>query len=44
MLAALCRSRPRDLHELSQVKGFGPAKIARYGEEIVSLVREHAGT
>ncbi len=36
--------RPESLWALEQVHGIGPAKLARFGEDIVALVREHART
>ena len=38
-LRAVARLRPRDLAELEQAHGIGPAKAGRYGTELLSLVR-----
>ncbi|MGH7424880.1 MAG: 3'-5' exonuclease, partial [Candidatus Methylomirabilales bacterium] len=34
--------RPQTLTELQAVPGIGPAKVARYGEEILSIVKAHS--
>jgi ATP-dependent DNA helicase RecQ len=39
-LRELAASRPADEAELSTVHGIGPAKLERYGEELLRLVRE----
>ena len=31
-------TRPASLHELAAVKGFGPTKIERYGDDIIAVV------
>jgi DNA helicase II / ATP-dependent DNA helicase PcrA len=38
-LAALARRRPRDPSGLQACHGIGPAKAARYGEELLALLR-----
>ena len=30
--------RPETTHELAAVKGFGPARIERYGDDILALL------
>jgi ATP-dependent DNA helicase RecQ len=40
-LEALLRTRPTTLEALGQVKGFGAAKVAKYGEELIALIRAH---
>ena len=37
-LRDLASSRPATLSELAAVKGLGPAKIERYGDEIIAVV------
>jgi|SRR5688500_6319787 len=37
-IEALSRQKPRTLAELSEVKGFGDSKIAKYGEEVISVI------
>ena len=37
-IAAIAERRPSSLRELGRVPGIGPAKLERYGEEILSLV------
>jgi ATP-dependent DNA helicase RecQ len=39
-LEDLCRKAPRDLAALRHVSGFGDRKIARYGHELVELIRK----
>ncbi len=39
-LRDVARLRPRDLAELEQAHGIGPAKAARYGAELVAMVRD----
>jgi ATP-dependent DNA helicase RecQ len=40
-LEALLETRPTTLEALGQVKGFGAAKIAKYGEELTALIKAH---
>ncbi len=37
-LRDLAATRPASLHELAAVKGFGPTKIERYGDDILAAV------
>jgi ATP-dependent DNA helicase RecQ len=37
-LRDLAAIRPASLHELAAVKGFGPAKIERYGDDVLAVV------
>ena len=39
-LRDLAATQPSSLHELAAVKGFGPAKIERYGDDILSVVSD----
>jgi superfamily II DNA helicase RecQ len=41
-LAELASARPGSLTELGRVKGFGPVKVERYGEEVLAVL-EAAG-
>jgi ATP-dependent DNA helicase RecQ len=43
-IAAIDARRPTTMHELAQIPGLGPAKLARFGEEILALVRTHASS
>ena len=36
------RRGPRSLHELAAVKGFGPTKIERYGDDVLAVVASSA--
>ena len=38
-LTALAETRPGDEHELAAIPGVGPAKLDRYGAEILALLR-----
>ncbi|MBA2319464.1 MAG: ATP-dependent DNA helicase UvrD2 [Euzebyales bacterium] len=38
-LHALAQSRPRSPEELLGVHGFGPAKLVKYGDDVLSLLR-----
>lgn len=42
-LAAIADARPRTLAALRRVKGMGPAKLERYGDEILAAVASAAG-
>ena len=35
-LRDLAAARPASLHELAAVKGFGPTKIERYGDDVLA--------
>ena len=37
-LAAIAQTRPASMAELAQVKGIGPAKLDRYGPDLLALV------
>jgi ATP-dependent DNA helicase RecQ len=39
-LRDLATMRPTSLHELAAVKGFGPTKVERYGEDVISVVAQ----
>jgi DNA helicase II / ATP-dependent DNA helicase PcrA len=39
VLQAIAAARPASLGELSQIAGVGPAKLERYGEELLALVQ-----
>ena len=43
VLHAIAEAAPRTLGELSQVAGVGPAKLERYGPDVISLVVADAG-
>jgi ATP-dependent DNA helicase RecQ len=40
-LREVAASRPRSLTELAALKGVGPAKLERYGDEVLSMVAAH---
>ena len=43
VLLAIDREEPDSLAALAQISGLGPAKIERFGEDILAIVREHGG-
>ncbi|MEZ4364903.1 MAG: RecQ family ATP-dependent DNA helicase [Kofleriaceae bacterium] len=43
VIGAIDRARPTTLDELARVPGLGPAKLARFGEDILEVVRRHVG-
>jgi ATP-dependent DNA helicase RecQ len=42
VITAIDARRPRSKDELAQIPGLGPAKIARFGDDILAVVRRHA--
>jgi len=42
VILAIDHQRPTTLDALARIPGLGPAKIARFGEDILSVVRRHA--
>jgi len=42
-LSAIARLRPADKDALASISGVGRSKLARYGEEVLSIVRAAAG-
>ena len=42
-LVAIDRERPDSLDALLRIPGLGPAKVARFGAEILEIVRRYAG-
>ena len=38
MLLAIAEARPASVTALARVKGMGPAKLERYGDEILAIV------
>ena len=42
-LRDLAAARPASLHELAAVKGFGPTKIERYGDDVLAVVASRVG-
>lgn len=41
VIAALEEERPRSLAALERIPGLGPAKIARFGRDLLDIVRRH---
>ncbi len=41
VLMAIDREEPDSLEALSRISGLGPAKIERFGEDLLGLVRQH---
>ncbi len=42
-LAALAAAQPQSRPALAKIPGLGPAKIDRFGDDLLALVRAHAG-
>ncbi|WP_179796812.1 ATP-dependent DNA helicase UvrD2 [Actinomycetospora corticicola] len=42
-LVALAEQRPQDTKGLVTIPGIGASKLERYGEDVLTMVREHAG-
>lgn len=40
-LIAIANTLPTNAAQLKRLKGMGPAKVAKYGEEILELVRDY---
>jgi superfamily II DNA helicase RecQ len=43
VIAAIDRQRPASRDALAAIAGLGPARIARFGDDILAVVRRHAG-
>ncbi len=43
VILAIDREQPTSRAALSNIPGLGPAKIERFGDDILALVREHGG-
>jgi superfamily II DNA helicase RecQ len=41
VIAAIDQHRPTTLDALARIPGLGPAKIARFGEDILAVIRRH---
>jgi superfamily II DNA helicase RecQ len=44
VLRGICEASPISEEELLEVKGIGPALVARYGEAVLGIVRSHPGS
>jgi ATP-dependent DNA helicase RecQ len=42
-LDEVCRRLPEDAEELAEVPGMGPARVDRYGDDLLELVRARGG-
>jgi superfamily II DNA helicase RecQ len=42
-LAEIASNRPGSLVELAQVRGVGPQKLERYGEEVLAVLSADSG-
>ena len=42
VIDAIAETKPRSLYELEYIRGLGPAKISRFGQDIINLVDRHA--
>jgi ATP-dependent DNA helicase RecQ len=41
VILAIDRQRPTSIDDLARIPGLGPAKIERFGEDILALVRRY---
>ena len=41
VMLAIERAEPATLAELARVPGLGPAKVDRFGEDVLAIVRQH---
>lgn len=41
VIAAIDAARPQTLNELERIAGMGPAKVARFGDDILQIVQRH---
>jgi DNA helicase-2/ATP-dependent DNA helicase PcrA len=41
LLESIVEQRPGSVAALRRVKGMGPAKLERYGEEIIAILERH---
>jgi hypothetical protein len=41
VLMAIDRDEPDSLEALARIPGLGPAKLERFGEDILEIVRSH---
>ncbi|HEX3764696.1 MAG TPA: RecQ family ATP-dependent DNA helicase [Kofleriaceae bacterium] len=44
VITAIDRQRPTSREALARIAGLGPSKIARFGDDILAVVRRHAGS
>ncbi|HEX3475102.1 MAG TPA: HRDC domain-containing protein, partial [Kofleriaceae bacterium] len=42
VMTAIDRQRPTSREALARIAGLGPSKIARFGDDILAVVRRHA--
>ncbi|HEU4610663.1 MAG TPA: ATP-dependent DNA helicase RecQ [Kofleriaceae bacterium] len=43
VITAIDRSRPDSLAALARIPGLGPSRIARFGEDLIAIVRRYGG-
>jgi ATP-dependent DNA helicase RecQ len=44
VILAIDRQRPDSLAALSRIAGLGPSRIARFGDDLIAIVRRYGGT
>jgi len=42
VIVALDKHRPTSVGELERIPGLGPTRIAKFGSDLVAIVRRHA--
>ena len=41
VIRGICTNHPNSLEELVQIEGLGPAKLERFGDDLLGLIRRH---
>jgi superfamily II DNA helicase RecQ len=44
VIAAIETQRPRTRDALARIPGLGPAKISRFGDELLAIVQRHSAS
>ena len=42
VIDAIAEAKPRTLYELEYIRGLGPAKISRFGQDIIDMVERYS--
>jgi ATP-dependent DNA helicase RecQ len=42
VIDAIAEAKPRTLYELEDIRGLGPAKISRFGQDIIDMVDSYS--
>ena len=41
VIRGICTNHPNSLEELVQIEGLGPAKLERFGDDLLGVIRRH---